>query len=218
MITGASLPHSPSGLTRDADARMARQRADPANQLRRPEDAVAMEEARREVGDLDALPFGIEQARLHDRGAVLVALLDAAQAFELDASCCRPRQPSAESSRAWNTGSPSNRGMQHQTMAPRRSTSALIAQLPISARSSDAVRPPECAGRQRAVSWPAIRRCRVRRLRGLWNIRDEYTMTCNVPSRPAMRLGARCSAMVLHRRSPSRPRHEPCERASTPDR
>ena len=61
------------------------QRADPAHQLGRAEDAVAMEEARREIGDLDAVPCGIEKARPHDRGAVLVALLDAAQAFELDA-------------------------------------------------------------------------------------------------------------------------------------
>jgi hypothetical protein len=39
-------------------------------------------------------------------------------------------------SSAWNTGSPSKRGMQHHTTRPRTSISALIEQLPIIARSN----------------------------------------------------------------------------------
>src|SRR5207247_136988 len=64
-------------------------------------------------------------------------------------------RPSAESSSAWNTGSPSKRGMQHQTTAPPWSTSALIVQLPISARSSDAGLPVLC--RTRSGAWIALR-------------------------------------------------------------
>ncbi len=73
------------GSDADADPRVPRQRADPANQLRRTEHPVAMEEPRREVGDLHPLPFAVHEAGPDDRGAVVVALLDAAQAFELDA-------------------------------------------------------------------------------------------------------------------------------------
>jgi hypothetical protein len=47
-----------------------------------------------------------------------------------------PSSPFGEPNKAWNTGSPSKRGMQHHTTPPCPSTSAPTEQLPISAKSS----------------------------------------------------------------------------------
>ena len=55
--------------------------------------------------------------------------------------------PFADCSSASNTGVLSKRGMQHQTTWAVASTSALMAQLPIIARSSDAACAFEIAGR-----------------------------------------------------------------------
>ena len=91
QMVAAACDHRPlagplaEGPDADADARVPRQRTDPANQLRRAEHPVAMEEPRREVRDLHASPRVVEQAGTDDCGAVVVALLDPAQAFELDA-------------------------------------------------------------------------------------------------------------------------------------
>ena len=65
---------------------------DAPDQLGRSEDAVAVDEARCEVGDLDAVPVRIEQARPQDRGAVLVGLLHFREALQLDQHAAVPRQ------------------------------------------------------------------------------------------------------------------------------
>ena len=161
----------------DADARVPRQRADPANQLRRAENPVAMEEARREVGDLHASSFGIEQAGPDDRGAVLVALLDAAQAFELDAHPAirpRPRRAGHGTRDRHRTGACSTRRWNRDDRRGRRSHSCR------SAPDRGSVRHPE-APRQES-SWPHPRQ-------GFADVEHsrEYTMMAN--SRGPPRLG-----------------------------
>jgi len=76
------LPARPND---EANPRMADQRPHPTHDLRRPERAVAIEEARAEIDDLDALPGSVEEPGANDRGARVVGLLGTREAFQLDA-------------------------------------------------------------------------------------------------------------------------------------
>jgi len=79
--TGAPVT---TGFDRDAHPRMPGQGADASHQLRRVEDAVMVEEARREVGHLDGGPRGCEQAGSQHGGAGFVGLCAVGTALQQD--------------------------------------------------------------------------------------------------------------------------------------
>ena len=123
----------------DADARMAAQRAHAAHQLRRPEHTLAVEEARREVGDLDALAGGVEQARAQHRRAGVVGLLGARQAFELDRAGCRRRDAVGRiEQRVEHRDRRRSAACSTRRCRARASISALMEQLPTTAMPSEA--------------------------------------------------------------------------------
>jgi hypothetical protein len=66
------------------------------------------------VGDLHAVAVGVVQPGFQDGGVGLVALLAAGKVLQISKAHTLPVGPSSSS--ALNTGSPSKRGRQHQTM------------------------------------------------------------------------------------------------------
>jgi hypothetical protein len=114
---------------------MADQGAHAPDQLGRAERPVVMKETRAAVDDLDALAGMVEEARAQDCRARLVCLLERAKPPSSTLRIAASGRPPALSTRAWKIGSPSKRGMQHQTILARASISALMAQLPINPTS-----------------------------------------------------------------------------------
>jgi hypothetical protein len=82
---GRRRPPLPARADDEANPRVADQRPHPTHDLGRPERAVAVEEARAEIDDFDALAGGVEKPRSNDRGARVVGLLRACEPFQLDA-------------------------------------------------------------------------------------------------------------------------------------
>jgi hypothetical protein len=85
----------PAGPHHEAHPWVSGQRAHPAHQLSGPEHAVAVQEAWREIDQLDPAAVVVPHPGAHDRGAGVVGLLDPGQSFELDAHGAIQRQPLA---------------------------------------------------------------------------------------------------------------------------
>ena len=104
------------------------------HQLRRPQDAVEIAEARREIGDRAPCDpsFGRQQG---DHGGGVALIVRAAVRPAAPAATSQKPFSSSPAIRRQNTGSLSKRGKHHHTMLAMRSTSAAMRPLPMTARS-----------------------------------------------------------------------------------
>ena len=135
VISGVAVPHSPRGRTTKrtrgcpTSGRTRRTSCDGRNARSR--------RMKRGQKSTTSMPSPVASNRRVRKTAVLgsYACSDRANPSSSTRSTALSDMPFALSSKALKIGSPSNRGMQHQTIPACRSTSAPMAQLPISARS-----------------------------------------------------------------------------------